>query len=315
MNARESTGSALAKHLYRTKLAVSWYLPNKDNLPFSLLNERLLEHRLQKLGESVKDRRLIFTISPGRAGSEYLATLLNTAQNVSAYHEPLPRMNGGYLEMAMNRPLSESYRKRRIKLLGINRTLSRLDKNNIYVETSHMFIKSFYDVVLDYYENVEVIVLRRPLHKVLKSFIEMGFFSDINPASPRWMHTPGSANSAAEPLKPVGEMDQYEKCLAYLLDIEALAQAFSVNYPHIKTHDTTLETITDIEGAKHLFQDLGAQWTGESDKLYSSVVNSRTLFKSAIGDACPEEYCRERFNQYIQQARDAGKSIPDIKVI
>lgn len=315
MNARESTGSALAKYFYRTKLAVSWYLPNKDNLPFNLLNERLLEKRLQKLRESVKDRRLIFTISPGRAGSEYLATLLNTAKNVSAYHEPLPRMNGGYLEMAMNRPLAGSFGKRRIKLLGINRVLSRLDRKTIYAETSHMFIKSFYDVVLDYYENVEVIVLRRPLPEVLKSFIEMGFFSEINPASPRWMHNPGSANSAAELLKPVDEMDQYEKCIAYLLDIEAMAQAFSANYPHIKTHDTSLETITEIAGAKHLFQDLGAQWTGESDKLYSSVVNSRTFFKSVIGDACPEEYCRERFNQYIQQAIDAGKSIPDIKVI
>jgi hypothetical protein len=273
MKDRETFRSTLTRYIYRTKLAVSWHLPNKDNLPYSLLSERLVETRLQKLRGSVKKRRLIFTISPGRAGSEYLATLLNTANNVSAYHEPLPRMNGGYLEMAINRPLTESYRKRRIKLLGINHALSRLGRKTIYVETSHMFIKSFYDVVLDYYETVEVIILRRPLPEVLKSFIEMGFFSDINPASPRWMHDPGSANSAAEPLKPVDQMDQYEKCIAYLLDIEALAQAFSANYPHIKTHDITLKTITEIKGAIHLFQDLVAQWTGVSDWLYSSAVN------------------------------------------
>ena len=311
MKARKSTGSVLARHFYRTKLAVSWYIPNKDNLPYSLLGERLVEKRLQKHRESARNRRLIFTISPGRAGSEYLATLLNTANNVSAYHEPLPRMNGGYLDMAMNRPLGSSYGKRRTKLLGINHTLARLDSKTIYAETSHMFIKSFYDVVLDYYENVEVIVLRRSLPKVLKSFIEMGFFSGINPASPRWMHNPGSANSAAEPLKPVDEMDQYEKCIAYLLDIEALAQAFSANYPHIKTHNTTLKSITGIEGARHLFQELGAQWTGESDNLYSSVVNARTAFKSAVGDSPTEDYCRERLDQYIQQALAAGKSIPD----
>ena len=223
-------------------------------------------------------------------------------------------MNGRYLEMAMNRPLDESYNRRRIKLLGINRTLSRLDRDSIYVETSHMFIKSFYDVVLDYYENVEVIILRRPLHKVLKSFIEMGFFSDINPASPRWLHNPGAANAATEPLKPLEEMDQYEKCIAYLLDIEALARSFSSNYPHIKTHETTLASITEIAGAKRLFQDLGGRWSSDSDRLYSGVVNRRAVYKSAIGGACSEEYCHERLRQYIRQATAAGKSIPDIKL-
>ena len=223
-------------------------------------------------------------------------------------------MNGRILEMAMNKPPGESYGQRRIKLLGINRTLSRLDSDTIYAETSHMFIKSFHDVVLDYYENVEVIILRRQLHKVLKSFIELGFFSDINPVSARWMHKPGSANSAAELLKPLDEMDQYEKCIAYLLDIEALARAFTLNHPDIKTHDITLDSITGSEGARHLFRELGARWTEESDRLYSSVVNRKDTYRSAIANFAPEEYCRERLNSYIQQAQDAGKSIPDIKV-
>jgi hypothetical protein len=311
----KASAATLARRFYRTKLAVSRYIPNKDNLPYCLLNERQIENRLQQAREELKTRRLIFTISPGRAGSEYLATLLRSAENVHALHEPLPRMNGRILEMAMSRPPGESYVKRRIKLLGINRALSRLDSDTIYAETSHMFIKSFHDVVLDYYENVEVIILRRQLHKVLKSFVELGFFSDINPVADRWMHKPGSANSATELLRPLDEMDQYEKCIAYLLDIEGLARAFRTSHPDIKTHEITLDGITESDGARRLFQDLGAIWTPESDRLYSGVVNRKTAYRSAIGVFAPEEYCKERLNQYIQQAQAAGKSVPDIKAV
>ena len=311
----KASAAALARHFYRTKLAVSRYIPNNDNLPYCLLNEWLVENRLQQTRDTLKNRRLIFTINPGRAGSEYLATLLNTAANVHALHEPRPRMNGRLLEMAMGKPPGESYGQRRIKLLGINHTLSQLDSDTIYAETSHMFIKSFHDVVLDYYENVEVIILRRPLHKVLKSFVELGFFSNINPIADRWMHKPGSTNSAAELLKPLDEMDQYEKCIAYLLDIEALARAFTLDHPEIKIHEITLDSITGTGGARQLFQDLGARWTEESDRLYSSVINRRMAYRSAIGACAPEAYCKERLNQYIQQAQVAGKSIPDIRMI
>ena len=311
----KASAATLTRHFYRTKLAVSRYLPNKDNLPYSLLSERLVERFVQRAREKLKNRRLIFTISPGRAGSEYLAKLLNTAVNIHALHEPHPCMNGRILEMAMNMPPAESYGQRRIKLLGINRSLSHLGSDTIYAETSHMFIKSFHDVVLDYYENVDVIILRRQLHKVLKSFIELGFFSDINPVADRWMHKPGSANSAAELLKPLDEMDQYEKCIAYLLDIEALARAFRINHPDIKTHEITLDSITGVEGARQLFRDLGAQWTEESDRLYSRVVNRKDTYRSAIANLAPEEYCQERLQQYIQQAQATGKSIPDIKAV
>jgi hypothetical protein len=305
-------GTELARQFYRAKLGVSGHIPNKDNLPYSLLGEKLVARLARERRDSLKDRHLLFTISPGRAGSEYLAKLLNTAGNVRAFHEPRPRINGRLLEMVMQKPPRESYARRRIKLLGINHALSRMDESTIYAETSHMFIKSFHDVVLDYYENVEVIILRRPLHKVLKSFVELGFFSAANPMSARWFHDPDPATCMAEPLKPVQEMDQYERCIAYLLDIEARARAFSSSYPKTKTHSIMLETITGAQGARDLFRELGATWTGESDRLYSSVVNSKLTYKSAVGEFVSEEFCRERLNQYIQQALAAGKSIPDV---
>ena len=306
--------SLISGYLYRGKLSASRYLPNKDNLPYVLLNDRIVDSRVEAERHDVKDRRLVFVISTGRAGSEYLARLFNTAANVYAIHEPRPRMNGRYLEMAMNAPLADSYYKRRIKILGINRALSRMDKDSIYVETSHMFIKSFHDVVLDYYDNVEVIILRRPLYKILKSFVELGFFAESNPTSRRWFHLPGSRNSKAELFKPLAEMDQFEKCIAYLLDIEAFAQEFTIKYPNVKTHEVQLEDVGSVEGARRFFEGLRAEWTDESEKLCSDVVNKKVAYKSALDKLVSEEVCRERLHQYIEQARIAGKWIPDIQL-
>ena len=120
-------------------------------------------------------------------------------------------------------------------------------------------------------DNVEVIILRRPMHKVLKSFVELGIFSDENPVSSKWMHDPGAASCVAEPLKPVADMDQYERCIAYLLDIEARAQAFSLNFPQIKTHNITLESILETEGREALVSGAGCSM----ERCFRNVVCQR----------------------------------------
>ncbi|MBW7898496.1 hypothetical protein B188_13730 [Candidatus Brocadiaceae bacterium B188] len=40
------------------------------------------------------DHRLLFSINPGRSGSQYLAELLGTAEEVTSFHEAEPPMNG-----------------------------------------------------------------------------------------------------------------------------------------------------------------------------------------------------------------------------
>src|SRR5271163_992947 len=105
--------------------------------------------------------RYIFCINAGRSGSNYLAELLATAQGVAAFHEAEPWMHGAPLHRLNVEPLSSSYAERRVKLDGIARLLAERPWAGVYAETNHMFIKTFFDVVIDELANVEVIHLRR----------------------------------------------------------------------------------------------------------------------------------------------------------
>jgi len=59
-----------------------------------------------------------------------------------------------------------------------------------------MFIKTYFDVIMNDFLNVDVIILRRDIASVLKSFIELGYFSKSNKMWPKWMHYPDAVTSA-----------------------------------------------------------------------------------------------------------------------
>ena len=131
--------------------------------------------------------RYLFCINAGRSGSNYLADLLSTAQDVAAFHEAEPTMHGEPLRRVSAAPLTSSYTERQVKLAGIARLLEERPWAQTYAETNHMFIKTYFDVVVDTLHGVEVIHLRRDPARVLKSFVELGYFSPLNHVWPDWM--------------------------------------------------------------------------------------------------------------------------------
>lgn len=115
-------------------------------------------------------------------GSQYLANLLSTAENVISFHEPEPQMSEEYNELVIKKGFQKTYANRCIKAKAIKDLLKVQTKETIYAETNHMFIKTFFDVILkgfnpDSYE-INVIVLRRYMPAVLKSRVELGHFRE-----------------------------------------------------------------------------------------------------------------------------------------
>ena len=53
-------------------------------------------------------QRLIFSINSGRSGSQYLAKLLDSAKEVTAFHEAEPKMIGKYLRLIEKKTYKES---------------------------------------------------------------------------------------------------------------------------------------------------------------------------------------------------------------
>ena len=264
-------------------------------------------------------RRLIFSINAGRSGSSYLNKLMGTAKNVTSFHEPYPAMAGRYVP-SFRKPLT-SLKQRLIypairvkkyhKVVGVKEILQTMPADHVYAESNHMFILSFYDIVLDHFKNVQVINLRRYLPRVLKSYVELGHYTPGHDLTFFWAVSPNNRTAAVRALAPDKDLDQVDICIAYLIDIEARAQRFLKEYPHIKVVDARLESLNDPEYVHSFFGKLGLEPTEETDAVLGKVVYQRTKEKEDYPEVT-EEYCEERILQYIQRCKEKGIEIPEL---
>lgn len=256
--------------------------------------------------------RYLFCINAGRSGSNYLAEILATAQGVAAFHEAEPTMHGEPLHQVNSAPLSSSYAERRVKVDGIVRLLAERPWAITYAETNHMFIKTFFDVVVNELHGVEVIYLRRDPAHVLKSFVELGYFSSLNPVWPDWMSSPNAVTAAHRALDQDHALDQYDRCIAYLYDIHARAARFRRDYPHIVVHEVRLEDIVELEGALALFDRLRVTPTTRTAEVAGRVVNDRPHVKERISNPADLAECRRRLDEYSARAgaQSTGAQVP-----
>jgi hypothetical protein len=258
----------------------------------------------------VADRHLIFSINSGRSGSKYLSQLLSTARNVKAFHEAEPKMSGEFIDLINSAPLKSSQEKRRIKTEAIAAILRAAPPEEIYVETNHTFIKTFYDVVLEDFANVDVVILRRELALVLKSFIELGYFSPLTPLSFSWMSSPNAATAVLPAIGPDATLDQFDLSIAYLLDIEARAVRFKIDYPHVRTHEVRLEELNEIKGVEEFFDRLGISPTATTREFCGRAINERRPRKERAQNPTTLDECRKRLGEYIRKAKERGIEIP-----
>jgi hypothetical protein len=258
----------------------------------------------------VAHRHLIFSINSGRSGSKYLAQLLSTAGQMKSFHEAEPKMNREFIAMINSGPLESSRDRRRVKTEAIAEILRASPPEEIYAETNHTFITTFFDVVLEDFHNVDVVILRRELALVLKSFVELGYFSPLNPLALSWMSSPNAVTAALPAIGPDATLDQFDLCIAYLLDIEARAERFKMNYPSVRTHDVPLEQLNEIAYVEDLFHRLGIIPSAATKKLCGQSVNERQRRKEDVANPTTVEECRKRLAEYVGRAKERGIKIP-----
>ena len=115
-------------------------------------------------------KRTIFCATSGHTGTKLLTRILKTCSGVYSIHEPNKVENslaGPYLGMANDYPMNKTVQNRSHK---INLIRNGLKRGKVYAETSNMFIKTFYDLVLSQEDfDVDIVILRRSLPKVFRS--------------------------------------------------------------------------------------------------------------------------------------------------
>lgn len=255
--------------------------------------------------------RLIFCINAGRSGSKYLSRVLSSARHTMSFHEAKPTMSGEYLHWINQYPYEETFERRKIKVEAIQEILSSSPKEKIYCETSHMFIKTFFDVAVDAFgTQMEVIVLRRNLASMLKSFLELGYFSEKNNVWKKWMSSPNAVTAAIPCIDTDDRLDPCDRSIAYLIDIEARAQRFCQTYPQIKVHSVQIDSFNQLDFVLDFFEQIRLVPTKKTDTIYSKTFNTRSKRKEQIDYTVDIAYCRDRIDAYIKLAKEQGIQIP-----
>ena len=111
-------------------------------------------------------KKLIFTVTPGRSGTSYLAKLFEGVPGVGAHHEPSPNY-AQVLRLVQSQPNVAYNYMTQYKLPVIEN-----DPHPVYVETSHMTCKGFIEPLLRAGLHPFLIILRRPPREVAWSFQE-----------------------------------------------------------------------------------------------------------------------------------------------
>lgn len=233
----------------------------------------------------------IFCISPGRSGTKYLSQLLDTAEEVVAFHEKRPLMSGKYLELIINHPYEYSYQERMIKVDQVVKD----SKHHIYAETNNMYIKTFFDVTA--HLNPKVIILKRPIKQILKSFMELDFFGEKNNNWKDWL-TPANAITAAKSVKNFNSLSQINKCIAHLLDIEARTERFKIQYPNIETYEVSLNDLNSNNKVAKLFNKLDITPTKKTTNIIGNKINERKVVKRKISNNITLQECERALNEY-----------------
>lgn len=253
----------------------------------------------------VKDSRptYVFSVSPGRSGSEYLSALLSSVSGTLAFHEARPKMSGAVLESAMNEGLMRTRSQRLVKVAEIRRLVLESGAST-YVETNHMFAKTFFDIALEELPPapVAVVILRRPWAKVMRSFLSLGYFTDHNPVWIDWMRVPQKDGPAEASVRPENPMNAIAE---YLLKLEQRSQDIQNWYPDITYVDCSLETLQSQEGVKALFDRLGlnGEAHGDLESLIGTPVNKRLKKKQHLQMPVPSEQQCKAFLEDFLHAR------------
>jgi hypothetical protein len=207
-----------------------------------------------------------------------------------------------------------SYARRRVKCEAIEKAVKTIPPpKTVYCETSHMFIKTFYDVVLDQFPHAKVIVLRRQMAETLKSFVELGYFSSANAIWPKWMCSPNAKTVALPALAPDEKLDEVELCIAYLLDMEARVQRMQIQYPNVATMHILLDDLNSPPKVDRVFEWLGITRSAQTADVEGERLNAKTKRKSKLGRLVTTDWCQDRIDRYVARAKEEWQDSPTIE--
>ncbi len=162
--------------------------------------------------KSVAGKRLIFTVTTGRSGTDFLASVARVLPDVVSLHEPNPSPVDVFRWMHMGDP--DLARRWWIEL-KLPRIAAR--KKPVYLETNHVYCKGFLEPLLGLGFTPSLILLRRANRSIASSLYELATIPGRTVRGDRWYLRPD--DPGVLPLPAWETFHDYQLCYWYTLEI------------------------------------------------------------------------------------------------
>jgi hypothetical protein len=175
--------------------------------------------------EEILQKRLVFTVSAGRTGTQTLSKVFSFAADAFSLHEPAPeyskclRRAQRHADEALEFLVEE-------KLPAI----LTMDRPN-YVETTHLVCKGFIEPMLELGLRPHFVVIQRDLRSVARSFVELNSIPERTPHGRDFMLSP--ADPCLLPTPSWQDFDDYQLCYWYALEMRQRAQWYAALFDRL----------------------------------------------------------------------------------
>lgn len=206
-------------------------------------------------------------------------------------------MTGVYLQQViLEGKREETFDQRaRLKLEAIKKMLEGTPPNVAYAETSHMFVKTFSDVLLDKLGNVakvSVVFLHRPAKDTVWSQLRLGWFSDGHSGKNMWYYDVNDVHESEQQMSfKTNSSSAIDSLIGYNADVlqrgvelerEINRRRKKGEWKHVRVFESFLSSIsgTKQDGVLKLFRRLGLEADMDKLKLLNAQdTNSRDVKK------------------------------------
>lgn len=179
----------------------------------------LLRSMPSELREKIHTKRLIFSVNPGRAGSQYMANMLARIPDLNNNHEPPPYFSSAmryvqhYPEIALH--------------FWIDWKLPRIAQiqEPIYFEASHLFGKGFVEPLLDLGLIPDIVIMRRPQREVALSHMRIGSVPARTASGRNYLLQPD--DPVLCPVEGWQSFTDYQLCFWYTVEMEERSRVYS----------------------------------------------------------------------------------------
>lgn len=169
--------------------------------------------------EKLRSKRLIFTVTTGRSGTKYLAQRLDKVSNkVIALHEPKPRFSSVMRMVQSDADLA-------VRFLTNQKLpyIAQLDCD-VYIETSHLFSKGFFEPTLALGLRPSIIYLKRSKRVVAESLNMLQTIPGRTESGLEFLLSPTDPGVLAYPNWE--QANDYQLCYWYCLEVERRARHY-----------------------------------------------------------------------------------------